>query len=62
MIIYSPIKLELRNDLFQFENFSISIVDYEPQELFVLLNMYRDNFEIQSQLEEIIGRYTNDNL
>lgn len=62
VIIYSPIRLELKNDIIESDRFSITIVDFDPQELFVLLNMYRDNFEIQSQLNDVIGRYTNDNL
>lgn len=62
LVIYSPIKLELTNDILVPSEHTITIVDYDPIELFVLLNMYRDNFEIQTQMHEIIGRYTNDNL
>lgn len=62
VIIYAPVKLELRNGMVEVENCSIEIVDIEPQELFVLLNMYRDNFEHQSGLSKVIAAYTNDNL
>lgn len=59
--VYSPEKLELSNGEI-FSDKSIEIVDYEPKELFILLNMYRDNFEIQSELTKVITDYTNNNL
>ncbi|MEJ5104794.1 hypothetical protein [Chryseobacterium sp. MYb328] len=61
IIIYSPEKLELRNGEINSTS-NIEIVDYDPIELFVLLNMYRDNFEHQSELTKIIRDYTNNNL
>ncbi|MCX2573337.1 BREX system ATP-binding domain-containing protein [Pedobacter sandarakinus] len=62
IIIYAPVKLELKNGMVVVENCNIEIVDIEPQELFILLNMYRDNFEHQTGLSKVIAAYTNDNL
>lgn len=61
IIIYSPINLELKNGMIESE-VNIEIVDYDPKELFILLNMYRDNFEHQDNLSRIIGEYTSDKL
>lgn len=62
IIIYAPDKLELGNGVITSETNNVEIVDYDPKALFVLLNMYRDNFNIQSPLTKIITAYTNNNL
>jgi len=63
MIVYAPEKLELNNSTFDdYEKIDIRIVDYDPEVLFVLLEIYRQNFDLQPMLKEIISNYTKDNL
>jgi hypothetical protein len=64
IVIYAPIKLELSNSSIrlEYENFEFSIINYEPEELFVLLNMYRENLELQEPIGKVISAYTNNNL
>ncbi|TDP58861.1 hypothetical protein [Flavobacterium dankookense] len=63
IVIYAPIKLELQNSSVSMPmGFEFEIVDFDPEELFVLLNIYRDNFELQDEITEVIGSYTNNNL
>lgn len=63
IIVYSPIKLELtysKLNLVKGEN--IEIIDFEPKELFALLVLYKDNFNFQPELAEIISNYTSQKL
>lgn len=64
IIIYSPIKLELKNSSIELDdtNYKFQIVDYEANKLFVLLNMYRDNFENQDKIGKLITTYTENYL
>ncbi|KAF9659993.1 DUF2791 family P-loop domain-containing protein [Tenacibaculum mesophilum] len=61
LIIYSPEKLGLTNSFLNISE-KVEIVDYNPEELFVLLEMYRKNFESQEDLGKIISAYTKQNL
>ena len=64
VVVYSPVKLELKNSNIDLESstFSFEIVDYDPNELFVLLTMFRENFDKQDDLSDIIASYTENNL
>lgn len=63
IVIYSPQKLGLTNTILEMGDVNqIRIIDYIPRELFVLLEMYRENFDIQPLLSEIISNYTKQNL
>ena len=62
VIIYAPEEIELGNGIITSNTKEVSIVDYDPKALFVLLNMYRDNFDVQSQMTKVITSYTNNNL
>ena len=64
MVIYSPKSLELSNSSIVIEdsNLSVTIVDYNPESLFVLLNMYREYIEHQNALGTIISSITEFNL
>ncbi|RLJ77330.1 hypothetical protein [Pedobacter alluvionis] len=64
IVIYSPIKLELSNSSIQLENeqYGFTIISYEPEELFILLNMYRENFDKKDSIDKVISIYTNNNL
>lgn len=60
-IIYAPVKLELSNSAIILENSDrkFDILDYEPKELFVLLMMFKDNFDRQEAIGKVIESYTN---
>ena len=63
IIIYSPIKNELSNSAIELDaGYKFEIVDYDPEALFVLLNMYRDNFDRQDHIGKVISQYTDKNL
>jgi hypothetical protein len=63
VIVYAPETLGLTNSLINDDDDTrIKIIDYVPEELFVLLEMYRENFDVQSILNGIISLYTNRKL
>jgi len=63
VIVYSPIKLELTHSkLNLFNGEKVEIIDIEPKELFILLVMYKENFDLQPKLGEIISNYTRQKL
>jgi hypothetical protein len=63
IIIYAPETLGLTNSLINdYDDSRIKIIDYIPEELFVLLEMYRENFDVQTVLNGIISLYTNQKL
>ncbi|WP_029281919.1 hypothetical protein [Pedobacter sp. R20-19] len=62
-VIYAPEKLELSNSDVEINNAAeYKILDYSPDDMFVLLNMYRDNFEYTAAIAKIIVNYTEKNL
>lgn len=57
--IFSPEKLELTFSELQLSDYeNIEIIDYDPKSLFVLLELYRDNYDLQPTLNELIIKYT----
>lgn len=61
--IYSPVKLELTLSKLELENQSkILIIDMDPRELFILLVMFRENFDMQPTIGDIISKYTRQKL
>ncbi|MEZ2441715.1 hypothetical protein AB6805_08330 [Chitinophaga sp. RCC_12] len=64
VIIYAPFKLELRKSSIRLSSdiYQIEIIDYDPEELFIMLNIYKDNFEYQEQVSKLIATYTKNNL
>lgn len=63
VIVYAPIKLELTHsklDIINDDN--LTIVDIEPRELFILLVMYKDNYDLQPGIGEIVSDYTRQKL
>lgn len=60
IIVYSPEKLGLTNSIIGIDN--IQIIDYVPDELFVILEMYRGNFYLHPKLNNVISNYTKQNL
>lgn len=61
VVVYCPEKLDLSNSILNIED-NIKLIDYVPEELFTILEMYRENFELQPVLNDIISNYTQQNL
>lgn len=61
IVIYSPEKLEMTNSKIGIID-RIKIVDYVPDELFIILEMYRENYDFQTTLNDVISNYTKQNL
>lgn len=62
IIVYAPITLELTHSKLDIDGENLSIVDIDPKDLFVLLVMYRDNFDLQPQIAELISNYSRQKL
>lgn len=56
--IFSPEKLELTFSELGLHDENVEIIDYDPKSLFVLLELYRDNYDLQPTLNELIIQYT----
>ena len=63
LVVFAPEKLELtRTKLELNDEHLIEIVDFEPRELMTLLEMYRENYDLQPKVSEIISLYTKEKL
>lgn len=62
VIVYAPVKLELSHNRLGFPVEKVEIVDVEPRELFTLLSLYRENYDHQPEVSEIITKYTKSKL
>lgn len=63
IIIYSPETLGLTNSIIEIDELDkVRIIDYIPEELFIILEMYRENFDLQPKLSDLISNYTKQNL
>jgi hypothetical protein len=62
VVIYTPVKLELSHSKLELPIDKVDIVDIEPRELFILLSMYRENYDHQPEISDIITKYTNSKL
>lgn len=62
IIVYAPITLELTHSKLDIDEENLSIIDIEPKDLFVLLVMYRDNYDLQPQIAELISNYSRQKL
>lgn len=62
IIVYAPITLELTHSKLDIDEENLFIIDIEPKDLFVLLVMYRDNFDLQPQIAELISNYSRQKL
>ena len=54
-VIFVPYEMSLSYSDFSLENNSIQIIEYNPAQLFILLNMYKWNFDKQADILELIG-------
>lgn len=57
-VVFVPDELSVTHSLLDFSGVEIRIVDYDPVQLFVLLNMYRKNFDKQDKIFRLIGIVT----
>ena len=62
VVVYAPITLELTHSKLDIDEDNLFIIDIEPKDLFVLLVMYRDNFDLQLQIAELISNYSRQKL
>ncbi|MBO9674844.1 MAG: hypothetical protein J7577_15460 [Sphingobacteriaceae bacterium] len=63
LIVFAPEKLELtRTRLELTDEDKIEIIDFEPRELLTLMEMYRENYDLQPKIAEIISIYTKEKL
>ena len=54
-VIFVPYKISLSYSNFSLDNNKIQIIEYDPEQLFILLNMYRWNFDKQQEMLNLIG-------
>lgn len=63
IVFFAPLDLELTNsylDSFKINTTGkIEIIDYKPQELFVLLVMFKEHFDKQNIINDVISNYSN---
>lgn len=57
-VVFVPKTLDLTNAELAQEGLNIQIVEYVPQDLLILLNMYRWNFELQNKISDVINKLT----
>jgi hypothetical protein len=61
IVVYSPETLEMTNSMIGIDD-KVKIVDYVPEELFIILEIYRENYDFQAILNDVISIYTKQNL
>lgn len=54
-VIFSTDKMDVNYAMLQPSDDNIKIVEYEPEKLFVLLNMYRWNFDKQKEISKVLN-------
>ena len=57
-VVFVPDGLTVSHSILDFEGTEVRIIDYDPVQLFVLLNIYRRNFDKQEQIFRLIGIVT----
>ena len=57
-VAFAPKDLDLTNAELSALNVGVRIIEYDPEELFVLLNMYRWNFDKQDKISDFISMLT----
>lgn len=53
-VVFTTEKLDVNYAMLQYSNDIIKIVEYDPEKLFVLLNMYRWNFDKQKNISKLL--------
>jgi len=57
-VVFAPEGLTVSHSILDFEGAEVKIIDYDPVQLFVLLNIYRRNFDKQEKIFRLIGIVT----
>lgn len=57
-VVFVPKELTVTHSMFDFEDVEVKLIDYDPTQLFVLLNIYRRNFDKQNEIFHLIGIVT----
>lgn len=57
-VVFVPEGLTVSHSILDFEGTEVKIIDYDPVQLFVLLNIYRRNFDKQEKIFRLIGIVT----
>lgn len=57
-VVFVPKELTVTHSLLDIEGIEVKIIDYDPAKLFVLLDIYRRNFDKQDEIFRLIGIVT----
>ena len=57
-VVFVPKELTVTNSMLDFEGIEVKLIDYDPKQLFALLNIYRKNFDKQNDIFRLIGIVT----
>ena len=57
-VVFVPKELTVTHSMFDSDGVEVRIIDYDPKQLFVLLNIYRRNFDKQNEISRLIGIIT----
>lgn len=57
-VVFVPEELTVTNSMLDFEGIEVKLIDYDPEQLFALLNIYRKNFDKQDEIFRLIGIVT----
>lgn len=54
-VVFAPKELTVTHAMFDMEGVEVKLIDYDPKQLFVLLDAYRKNYDMQDKLSRLIG-------
>ena len=57
-VVFVPIELNVTHATLNIEGAEVRLIDYDPKQLFVLLDIYRVNFDKQDEIFHLIGIVT----
>ena len=57
-VVFVPQELTVTHSMLDIDGADVQIIDYDPVQLFVLLDIYRRNFDKQDEIFKLIGIVT----
>lgn len=57
-VVFVPKELTVTNSMLDIDGVDVKLIDYDPTRLFVLLDLYRKNFDKQDEIFRLIGIVT----
>lgn len=57
-VVFVPKELTVTHAMFDMDGVEVRLIDYDPRQLFVLLDAYRKNYDMQEKLFRLIGIVT----